>query len=153
MAPRDEDVVLELLGMWYQKGKMKEVIQICDRLLERDPDNNVVKLFRAKAADNEKLRHVFASLKNYFAKQEIGVLAQKKGAATRPPLEISDEKMILEVMDKWFGEGKYDQVLSVANRLFERNPNSEGARILLQKSMDKEKLESIFSTLGKLFQE
>lgn len=48
---KDEDVVLELLGMWFKDKRYVDVIHICERLLERDPDNNVVKLFKAKATD------------------------------------------------------------------------------------------------------
>ena len=51
MAKKDEDVVVELLGMWFQQEKYVDVMHICERLLERDPDNNVVKLFQAKAMD------------------------------------------------------------------------------------------------------
>ena len=54
MAANDEEVVLELLGMWIKEGKFDEVITTCDRLLKRDPDNNVVKLFREKARDNKR---------------------------------------------------------------------------------------------------
>lgn len=50
-AKRDEDVVLELLGMWFKDKRYVDVIHICERLLQRDPDNNVVKLFKAKATD------------------------------------------------------------------------------------------------------
>lgn len=51
MAKTDEDVVIELLGMWFNKGNYVDVIHICGRLLKRDPDNRVVKLFKAKALD------------------------------------------------------------------------------------------------------
>lgn len=51
MAPKDEEVVLELIGMWYKEGRYEEVEGICQRLLKRDPDNNVVKLFRAKTQE------------------------------------------------------------------------------------------------------
>lgn len=51
MAMKDEEVVLELLGMWTKEKRYNEVKEICERLLERDPDNNVVKLFRAQAQD------------------------------------------------------------------------------------------------------
>ena len=50
-AKKDEDVVLELLGMWFKDKRYVDVLHICERLLERDPDNNVVKLFKAKATD------------------------------------------------------------------------------------------------------
>ncbi len=51
MAAKDEEVILELIGMWYKEGRYKEVQEICERLLKRDPDNNVVKLFKAHATD------------------------------------------------------------------------------------------------------
>jgi hypothetical protein len=51
MSVKDEEVVLELIGMWYNQGRYEEVNGICERLLKRDPDNNVVKLFKAKVQD------------------------------------------------------------------------------------------------------
>lgn len=51
MAQSDEEVVIELLGMWFNEGKFVDVIHICERLLVRDPDNKVVQLFKAKALD------------------------------------------------------------------------------------------------------
>lgn len=51
MGKNDTEVVLELLGMWFKDKKFVDVIHMCERLLERDPDNNVVKLFKAKAMD------------------------------------------------------------------------------------------------------
>jgi hypothetical protein len=52
MAKSDEDVVIELLGMWFNKGKYVDVIHICERLLKRDPNNKIVNLFKAKALDS-----------------------------------------------------------------------------------------------------
>lgn len=51
MNKKDKDVVLELMGMWFDQKKYVDVLHICERLLERDPDNNVIKLFHAKAQD------------------------------------------------------------------------------------------------------
>ncbi len=51
MHTTDEKVVIELLGMWFNNKKYVDVIHICQRLLERDPDNKVVQLFKAKAMD------------------------------------------------------------------------------------------------------
>ena len=48
MAGKDEDVVVELMGMWFQEKKFVDVLHMCQRLLERDPDNRVVKLFKAR---------------------------------------------------------------------------------------------------------
>ncbi len=66
MAKRDVDVVLELLGMWAREGRHKDVIDICQRLLLRDPDNKVVQLFQAKAMDNEKLARLEKAFTSLF---------------------------------------------------------------------------------------
>ncbi|MEK9132986.1 MAG: PrsW family glutamic-type intramembrane protease [Patescibacteria group bacterium] len=148
MAAKDEDVVMELLGMWTNQGKYEEVMQICDRLLQRDPDNNVVRMFKAKAADDTKLRQFYNSLKSVFGKNTVNTSAIFDPTKS---LNIANEKVVLEVMDMWFKEGKYGQVLDIANNLLKRNPKSEGAKILLQKAMDKDKLQRIFDSLSKLF--
>lgn len=152
MASRDQDVVMELLGMWTREGRYMEVIQICDRLLVRDPDNNVVKLFRAKAGDNQELKHFYTTLKNVFKDEEKGLKAAADSTVAQTvSLPMEDEKVILELMDQWYREGKYKQALDVANRLLARNPNSQGAKVLLDKAMDREKLRKMFDALSKLF--
>lgn len=70
MAAKDEDVVLELLGMWTQEGRYKDVVDICQRLLMRDPDNKVVKLFQAKAMDAQKLSNLETSMMSLFSSDE-----------------------------------------------------------------------------------
>lgn len=55
MSNSNEEVVIELLGMWFNKGKYVDVIHICERLLRRDPDNKIVQLFKARALD--KMEH------------------------------------------------------------------------------------------------
>lgn len=73
MAKKDQDVVLELLGMWTKEGRYKDVIDICQRLLMRDPNNNVVKLFQAKAMDKAKLSKLENSFMSVFqAGEESG---------------------------------------------------------------------------------
>lgn len=150
MMPRDQDVVMELLGMWTNEGRLDEVIQICDRLLARDPDNNVVKLFRAKASDSKELRQCYMALKGLFQKNKTGQIQAQEGAK---PMNIEDEKVVLELLDNWYKEGNYKQVLEVANRLLAKKPGSEGARVLLNKAMDKEKLQHVFESLSRLFKE
>jgi len=51
MAEEDINVIMEYIGMRFSEGKYNEVIGICERLLHRDPDNNVAKIFEAKAKD------------------------------------------------------------------------------------------------------
>ncbi len=72
MAEMDEDVVLELIGMWFNAGKYEDVIEICDRLLLKDPDNKVIKLFKAKAVDKAKVGKAVNSIKSLFAEKDTG---------------------------------------------------------------------------------
>ncbi|MEK7529074.1 MAG: PrsW family intramembrane metalloprotease [Patescibacteria group bacterium] len=155
MATRDEDVVIELLGMWSNEGRLKEVIDICDRLLLRDPDNNVVKIFKAKAQDNQKLRAAYEKLKEVFKKtdittgtQSVAGIKTSQGSA----IKADDEKIIAEVMQTWYKDEKYSQVIDVAKRLLEKNPNSSGAKVILEKAFSKQKAEELFSSLKKLFE-
>lgn len=67
---KDEDVVLELLGMWTKEGKYQDVIDICQRLLMRDPDNKVVKLFQARAMDEAKLAGLESSFSSLFKSED-----------------------------------------------------------------------------------
>lgn len=73
MAKRDVDVVLELLGMWTKEGRYKDVVDICQRLLMRDPDNKVVQLFQAKALDSQKLSNLEASFTSLFKAQDASL--------------------------------------------------------------------------------
>lgn len=154
IAPRDEDVIMELLGMWDREGKYAQVIGICDRLLLRDPDNNVAKLFRARASDNQKLRSLYNSLKGVLGKtQSQTETADGTDDAKNATLAPEVEKVVIEVMDTWYKEEKYVEVLGIAKRLLKRNPNSEGAKLLLAKTMDKAKLQHVFDSLSMLFKD
>lgn len=70
MPKTDQDVVLELVGMWFSDGKYQDVIEICERLLMRDPNNKVVKLFKAKALDKARVDKAVSSIKNLFSEKE-----------------------------------------------------------------------------------
>jgi len=86
MAKKDTDVVLQLVGMWFEQKKYVDVMHICERLLERDPDNNVVKLFKAKAMDKldpnnpyrKILSTVFSDKRGDAQKNTISYYRQKK---------------------------------------------------------------------------
>jgi hypothetical protein len=54
MQKNDVEVILEYIGAKYNEKSFKDVIEISHRLLKRDPDNNVAKLFQASAADKIK---------------------------------------------------------------------------------------------------
>jgi len=62
LAKKDEEVVLELLGMWFKEKRYVDVIHVCERLLQRDQDNNVVKLFKAKALDKIENKNVYKKI-------------------------------------------------------------------------------------------
>lgn len=62
MANKDEEVVIELLGLWFKEKKFVDVIHICQRLLERDPGNKVVMLFKAQAADKLNTNDIYGKL-------------------------------------------------------------------------------------------
>lgn len=64
IAKTDEDVVIELLGLWFREKKYVDVMHICERLLERDPDNNVVKLFKAQAMDKMDDKDTYKTILN-----------------------------------------------------------------------------------------
>lgn len=62
IAKEDKEVVIELLGMWFKEKKYVDVMHICERLLERDPDNKVVRLFKARAMDEMEESHVYKKI-------------------------------------------------------------------------------------------
>lgn len=71
MAASDEDVVVELLGMWFKEQRYVDVLQICQRLLKRDPDNKIVQIFKAQALDKMNGNDAYGKiLKNIFPGQK-----------------------------------------------------------------------------------
>lgn len=51
LGKKDEAVIVELISMWFKEKRFVDVIHVCERLLERDPGNEVVKMFKAKSMD------------------------------------------------------------------------------------------------------
>jgi len=71
MAKTDEEVVIELAGMWFKEKRYVDVLHICERLLQRDPDNKIVQLFKAQAIDKMDNKNVYSKiLKNLFPNKE-----------------------------------------------------------------------------------
>jgi protease PrsW len=73
IGKQEEDVVIELMGMWLNEEKYTEVIEICGRLSARDPDNDVVKLFRAKAIDLKKIARVKRAINLLFSEEDYDI--------------------------------------------------------------------------------
>ncbi|MBD3270767.1 hypothetical protein GF376_04530 [Candidatus Peregrinibacteria bacterium] len=79
MAKKDEEVVIELLGLWFKQKKYVDVIHICNRLLKRDPDNKVVKLFKAKALDQTNPNSPYSKiLSSLFSSQDESIINKKE---------------------------------------------------------------------------
>jgi RsiW-degrading membrane proteinase PrsW (M82 family) len=90
MSNKDEEVVIELMGMWFKEKKYVDVIHICQRLLQRDPGNRVVELFKAKAIDQlEKNDSYGQILRNLFPdsqkKSLAAIIKEKKKQEKNEP--------------------------------------------------------------------
>ncbi|MCK9186071.1 PrsW family intramembrane metalloprotease [Candidatus Gracilibacteria bacterium] len=82
-AKKDEEVVLELIGMWFNEKRYVDVIHICERLLERDPDNNVIKLFKAKALDRLDDKDTYKTILSTVVKAKDEVSANDKNILSK----------------------------------------------------------------------
>jgi O-antigen ligase/tetratricopeptide (TPR) repeat protein len=97
-----KNVVIELMGMWLNEGKYKEVIEICDRLAKRDPDNNVVKLFRAKAVDMKKMDRVKKAINLLFSEEDYDVEQEE--------MSLFDRLKSMQEKQKDFQSEKYEDL-------------------------------------------
>lgn len=83
MKREDEEVVLELMGRWINAGKYKEVIEIGDRLLKRDPLNPVVHIFISEAYQKLELNRASMAIKALFTDEEYrereSIFSKKSG--------------------------------------------------------------------------
>lgn len=97
MAKTDEDVVIELMGLWFNQKKYVDVLHICHRLLERDPGNKVVQLFKTKAIDNLDEDSPYNKiLKNIFPKEEVKSLHELVAKSEKPQTVIQPMKIEIE---------------------------------------------------------
>jgi RsiW-degrading membrane proteinase PrsW (M82 family) len=106
LAKKDEDVVIELIGMWFKEKKYVDVIHICERLLERDPDNKVVKIFKAKAMDKMDDRDTYKSI--------LGTILK-----TSDDLSVNDRNIISK-----YTEGK--EMFNKVKRMIKKQLEKEG---------------------------
>ncbi len=83
LGKKDEEVVVELLGMWFNEKRYVDVIHICERLLERDPDNNVIKLFKAKAMDRLDDKDTYKTILSTVVKTKDDVSTDDKNIISR----------------------------------------------------------------------
>jgi len=91
MPKKDQDVVIELLGMWFKDKRYVDVLHICERLMERDPNNKVIQLFKAKALDKmdqnsaygKILKHMFPSGKKTSIVEMLKQKAKEENKVTK----------------------------------------------------------------------
>lgn len=83
IGKKDEDVVIELMGLWFKEKKYVDVLHICERLLERDPDNNVVKLFKAQALDRMNEKDTYKKILETVIKSKESLSEDEKGVISR----------------------------------------------------------------------
>jgi RsiW-degrading membrane proteinase PrsW (M82 family) len=77
LGKRDKDVIVELISMWFKEKRYVDVIHICQRLLERDPNNEVVKLFKAKSMDYLEDNNPYKQILSTILKTDERTEAQK----------------------------------------------------------------------------
>jgi len=76
LAKKDEDIIIELIGTWFEDKKYADVAYVCGRLLERDPDNNVVKLFKEKALDKIQDRNMYKKISNKISPEDKSIITK-----------------------------------------------------------------------------
>lgn len=102
MGKKNKDVVLELIGMWFDQKKYVDVMHICERLLERDPDNNVVKLFKAKAMDKLDPNNPYRKILDTVFSEKRGEQERNTISYYRKKKEIEQKKVPQEKKEKMF---------------------------------------------------
>ncbi|MCX6734963.1 MAG: PrsW family glutamic-type intramembrane protease [Candidatus Peregrinibacteria bacterium] len=120
MVKKDEEVVIELMNMWLKDQRYVDVIHICERLLERDPDNNVVKMFKAKAMDEMDEKNIYKKILGTVVKTDdelstddksiINKYTATKDSKKTEPQEIQNQpqpQQKKDILEKLTGEGTF----------------------------------------------
>ncbi len=102
---KDEQAIIELLGVWYRQERYLDVITISERLLQKDPDNITVKLLRASAMDKLKPINPFVQLyRSIFPKAET----KDKNTLSKQLIEKETEKKVKKMIENQLKkEGKF----------------------------------------------
>lgn len=83
IGKKDKDVVVELLAMWSKDKRYVDVIHVCERLLERDPDNTVVKLFKAQAMDAMDEKNIYRKVLSTVVKTKDDLSDNQKNIISK----------------------------------------------------------------------
>lgn len=96
IAKKDEDVLIDLLSLWFQEERFVDVMHICERLLERDPDNKIVALFKAKALDKLDPQNPYVNILNTLFKSESDLDSNQKNILSN---HLKEKEMFLKVQN------------------------------------------------------
>ncbi|MFA5948108.1 MAG: PrsW family glutamic-type intramembrane protease [Candidatus Gracilibacteria bacterium] len=121
MNKKDEEVILEFIGVLFKEKKYIDVINTCDRLLKKDPDNNVIKLLKAKANDilndKEYIKSIFKDedpnkkIDNKVLGQNVTTSNNIQLVKSSQPKEKLNEELskkdMKHFLDEYIGEGTF----------------------------------------------
>jgi RsiW-degrading membrane proteinase PrsW (M82 family) len=113
MPYRDKEVITELLGEFLETGRYQDTINVCDRFLEKDPDNNVVKLLKAEAQDKINQKESINSIIRTSSEDKNVLTNYIKKAPKLPaktPLKKQEQKTesLKKLLEKHTGDGTFD---------------------------------------------
>lgn len=97
IASKDREVVVELLGMWFKEKRYVDVLHICERLLERDPDNNVIKLFKSRAMDAMDKKDIYRKVLGTVVKTNENLSIDEKNTISK---YVAEKEMFQKVQKK-----------------------------------------------------
>ena len=100
IAKKDEDVIVELIGMWFNDKRYVDVIHICERLLERDPDNKIVALFKAKAMDQMDENNRYKKILSTVIKTKDELSEYDKNILSKHIYEKEMQKKVKDMIKK-----------------------------------------------------
>lgn len=125
IGKKDEEVVVELLGMWFNDKRYVDVIHICERLLQRDPDNNVIKLFKAKAMDQIDKNNVYHSILGNMLKAKEDISEKDRNIISRYTSEKDMFAKVKEMVKAQLKkEGKYKEPEATPKQTIPTQPPS-----------------------------
>lgn len=100
IAKKDSDVVVELLGIWFKDKHYVDVLHVCERLLERDPDNSVVKLFKARAMDAMDDKDTYKKILGTVVKTKDDLSENQKNVISRYTTEKEMFQKVKQMIKK-----------------------------------------------------
>lgn len=121
MSKRDEDAIIELLGIWFKKERYVDVIQTANRLLEKDQDNPVIKLLKAKSLEKINSKNIYKKIlgteeENQEISDKKSIISKyakdktrriKKSKVKKQPKQAQKKVKKGHLLDKYTGEGEF----------------------------------------------